>query len=527
MQLKIVVPKRQHADKASILKEPENVENRDLVFFDERLEAYVIASNVASDSSLTLRARISSSEKMAVKSDSNGYYTDAFASWDLQEKAVVAEENNTKMWEIEVPIAYPRTQLKDPYLILECESVQPASKTEKAVQHPADEVLKNFMPASERDNHQNRSKEGAEVVRSENVPRDEAVSIVASVNFPIVPALVMKMKSTKPAGRNDMLLAAINIECSEDLRSATEGDVHVEIVDLTASFELGQAEPVRVPPKRMSSNDSLNSIYKFTINDHTSRDLYKRVSICLKARIQKLSGEQQYQDITNTIQTEWAPYLDFGLAAPPINHALRTNYQSSVDSQNNLPHAPMLRQKAINHSIYKAKGANGSSAFSTNNLVSGNPITRRIRSSATRQPSAVTISLSGNVNSSLTGLRLTFIGKLEIGLGQVMNWKIQAINDSPHRLNLSLIVRDPVNLDLAYAADSQTNAAKSYREEAGIIFLNNDIRIGPMDPHSVFETGMELVGNKRGVFNLDGLKIFDINTGDGLDIGKLLEVFVV
>lgn len=59
------------------------------------------------------------------------------------------------------------------------------------------------------------------------------------------------------------------------------------------------------------------------------------------------------------------------------------------------------------------------------------------------------------------------------------------------------------------------------------MILNNDIRIGPLDPNTVFETEIQLVGISKGIFNLDGVKVFDINSGDGLDFGKLLEVFVV
>ena len=31
----------------------------------------------------------------------------------------------------------------------------------------------------------------------------------------------------------------------------------------------------------------------------------------------------------------------------------------------------------------------------------------------------------------------------------------------------------------------------------------------------------------QGIFNLDGVKVFDMNSGDGIDFGKLVEVFVI
>ena len=59
-------------------------------------------------------------------------------------------------------------------------------------------------------------------------------------------------------------------------------------------------------------------------------------------------------------------------------------------------------------------------------------------------------------NSSLTGLRLTFVGKLDIKLGEVVNWKIQAINNSMSRLNLSLLVQNPINFNPVYSGTNIT-----------------------------------------------------------------------
>ena len=62
--------------------------------------------------------------------------------------------------------------------------------------------------------------------------------------------------------------------------------------------------------------------------------------------------------------------------------------------------------------------------------------------------------------------------------------------------------------------------------EKVFLILNNDIRMGPLDPNAVFETEIQLIVSK-GIFNLDGVKVFDMNSGDGIDFGKLVEVFVI
>lgn len=169
--------------------------------------------------------------------------------------------------------------------------------------------------------------------------------------------------------------------------------------------------------------------------------------------------------------------------------------------------------------------------------------------------SSVTVNLTTSNNSTLSGLKLTFQGKLNLKLGEIVNWNLQAINNSPNKLNLSLVVQNPINLNYGQKnANTSNNTSSSnllnstsdnkeilvYNKvqlfslyhslklnTSGIIILNNDIRIGPLEPNSVFETSLNLIGISQGIFNLDGIKIFDTSSGDGLDFGKLVEVFVV
>lgn len=210
--------------------------------------------------------------------------------------------------------------------------------------------------------------------------------------------------------------------------------------------------------------------------------------------------------------------------------------------------------------LYKLKGA---SLSNTNNITSSTTNLRRNRVSLANpsgRTSSVTVNLTMGNNSSLTGLRLTFVGKLDIKLGEVVNWKIQAINNSMSRLNLSLLVQNPINFNPVYSGTNITtnnfsssnllnnnggirnndviiynrvqlyslyNSLKVNGDGEGILILNNDIRMGPLDPNAVFETEIQLIGVSKGIFNLDGVKVFDMNSGDGIDFGKLVEVFVI
>jgi hypothetical protein len=134
-------------------------------------------------------------------------------------------------------------------------------------------------------------------------------------------------------------------------------------------------------------------------------------------------------------------------------------------------------------------------------------------------------------------------------LGELTTWRLQAINQLATTLHLLVLVQSPsaaASPPATYKPEyySKTNlvaaqpivyhpvhAQSLYNllkvPKSRVIILDNDIRLGPLEPNSVYETELRLIGVARGVSNLDGIKVFDTNTGDGLDFGKLVELFVV
>jgi len=162
---------------------------------------------------------------------------------------------------------------------------------------------------------------------------------------------------------------------------------------------------------------------------------------------------------------------------------------------------------------------------------------------------------------AFTGLFLTFKGDLSIELGKIVTWKIQAINQAGRTLNLSLIVKNPRRRHPIYLQnDSSSGAAlgnvsstnmvcpddstdsslhiynklQLYSQynllklgRGGVVLLTNDVRLGPIEPNQVVETEIQLIGIAKGIFNLDGLRVVDLNNGDGIDFGRLVEVFVM
>lgn len=220
---------------------------------------------------------------------------------------------------------------------------------------------------------------------------------------------------------------------------------------------------------------------------------------------------------TNVIETKWAPNIDFGLAAPPINHALKST-TPNLNIPMNSKRKPALNKRIVSSiPLNNAKSSASSVTINLNNAGTSNTL---------------------NSNTML-GLKLTFNGKLVVKVGEIVTFKLQAINNSPHKLNLSLVVQNlntsaPTYLGGSFPFSFLNNKYQLYAsyselklKSTGILILNNDLRLGPLDINSVYETNLKLVGFTKGIHNLEGLKLYDTITGEGLDFGKLVEIYVI
>ncbi|CAI5757902.1 unnamed protein product [Candida verbasci] len=523
MALRIIVPTRKIINDDTIIDQLNDVIPRGLLFFDESIVGYVICTKKCQKISLDLT--IDSNENPINENNINIL---------LDKDAIVYENEGTTVWRFEISVNYPRKRLNNPHLFLTATLIDEELKIE---QQETEYVLPNFEPCMKK-KLLSELGDFIEEPETESIIEEEvkeSQKIQTTINIPVTVSLVIKLKSTKPAGRNNMLLATLNTECSDELLSMlNHQNYYFKILDINLNFRSGSVESLNdYIPAKVKYSDSINLTYKLINHDNENQtNLSKPIPIKLSLIVQ----DENENNISNIIQTEWTPYLDFSLIAPPINNALKTtsNY-SQLQSTN-------IRQKAMMNSLYKLKSP----------TASNQSIKKIIKPSMS---SSVTVNLTTNNNSSLSGLKLTFIGKLDIKLGEVTSWKIQAINNSMNRLNLSLLVQNPINFNPVYSSNynnnngsssnllpNQTNdliiynknqlyslynTLKADNNDEGVLILNNDIRIGPLDPHMVFETEIQLIGVNKGIFNLDGIKIFDMHSRDGLDFGKLIEVFVV
>lgn len=611
MSLSVVLPTTienlSHATAEEILLQLATT-GRQIVFFDESIYSFIIYKGPIdidrSTHSLHVNASILPSdivENRELESFSkvtvNGPEAINFSIFDatLDDTKIIHKDLNNNeiciVWKVEIPVTYPRKKFPNPRLLISCRLSDPSlqlNDCEKSVT-PVEEHLIDYQPTESSDllselyNLVSSPGSGKPLELSSSLVLDNKVNghalpilpesptsslesesaLTASFNVPVSVSLVIKLRSTKPAGRNNILLATLNIESSDELNKLLEDesdDIYFKITNLELEFKFGTVKEFRAReyeyPIRFRFGDSINLTYKFLNNEFLDKELKlsddsntqfsKPLNIKLVLQMERRLSDG-YHIMSNVITTHWCPFLDFNIIAPPINNALKTsaNYsqlqsQPTLQKLNSQPNGAIngnARKTALLNNLYKTGSTPNTSAPALS-IQAKRVGTNLIGSSA----SSVTVNLTTNTNSTLSGLKLTFVGKLNIKLGEIVNWKIQAINNSKNRLKVSLIVQNPLNFSPTiptneFAAHNLENLHSRAQllniynllklKTSGVIILNNDIRIGPMDSNTVYETNIMLVGLLKGIFNLDGIKVFDVNSGDGLDFGKLVEVFVV
>ncbi|ODQ81263.1 hypothetical protein BABINDRAFT_7075 [Babjeviella inositovora NRRL Y-12698] len=324
-------------------------------------------------------------------------------------------------------------------------------------------------------------------------------TLTASVKLPVYPALIMRLKSTKSVGRDNVLFSTLELESSKELMKI---GVALDILNVETTFTDGRLEEF-LPggftyPVSFLPSDILNFTYKL---HHDSSGSVK--PICIKitsiARSFDPFSSSVHATFGSEIVTSWATNVDFGITPPAAKKPprLATSRKNRLRSSSDLQKPLRLSSSSLNVAIPR----------------SGNPL--------------------------LAGLVITFSGQTDVRIGEVFRWKVQAINKSPNRLNLSLYIQardmfeksQPRLPGLDFAAYPAPALQKMYNAiklvPQGILPLANDIKIGPLDPGAVYETTVELIAIERGIFNLEGVRIIDIASGEGFDCGKLLEVVVM
>lgn len=545
---------------------------RDLLFFDELISGYVIFEHTDTRPPhplihLNLAITQDSADESLLKYD-EPHHSVAIDEFVLDDTHIVHDEPNCTIWKFEVNASHPRRKSANPLFSITAklsDNTEVDVSSEDVLTLVSSVKLPDFEARTYRDLFSELHLDDVEVQNAQlntnlivEKPKQKKASTIlysASIEIPIIVSVVLKMKTTKPAGRNSILLATINLKSSEELVDffdSTE-NYQIKIINLNVEFPGGlivEFLPDSLKfPHTSNLNDVIDLTYKLVSTEIFDKEAIdaKHINIELVLQILKHDSEtKSYTEVSNTITTTWVPFIDFFIIAPPINNSLKTstNY-SHAQSQPLLPSLGTNR-KANNLSLLRPKNLPSTSSPSLHPL---QRMSKRVASST----GSVTVNLTTSNNSALSGLRLTFKGKLCIKVGEIVTWKLQAINNSNNKLNLLLMVQNNIKTNPTFttvnsnsstqlvAGDSDTqpnsiimSSLSVYSEylnqkisAPGVLILDNDVGLGPLESNGVFETEIKLIGTARGIFNLEGIKIFDTTSGDGLDFGKLVEVFVI
>jgi hypothetical protein len=153
------------------------------------------------------------------------------------------------------------------------------------------------------------------------------------------------------------------------------------------------------------------------------------------------------------------------------------------------------------------------------------------------------LSLFKNNSQSQTSLKaaslaqsvqVKFIGRKSVSLGEPFHLRVRLTNTSSKSRNLVLVfnatdaslpnlpkIKSQVHPNLALLK----NYTSSKIRYIGVVSLVNEVHF-KSEPDKVYENDIELMGLQVGVFNMSGMKLVDVNTGEFLSCDKYLEIIV-
>lgn len=408
----------------------------------------------------------------------------------------------------------------------------------------------------------------------QDLPRE-----LAETTLPTLLPLLMRLRLTRLGMQSYSLFSTLSIEATGDLvvldKASGAGKYRVRILEIAAEFAAGKlAEVGQVDfPMALGVHDVVNRTFKLELDakEASSEKPSRPLQLSFKYQVEFLLG-RDFIPISSVVHSEWTPILDFApsqqqasLRIGAISSQLQSQHQGPLSggkvdlSKKSLPLLksslslkPPLALKRMSSPIL----GRPFSAESSPILPQGAFGRRPMKTTPVLQSSslAFTINVPASTSSSISGLQLTFEGLQCVNFGKIVTWKVQAINHSQRTLNLTIIVRN--RKKSMVATDSSTNLlmnsstnivhrdslddnliatrVQRYNQYNGVkpnlgnvVMLTNDVRMGPIEPLQIFETEIQFLPSSHGLSNLNGLSLFDVYTGDGVEFGRMIELFVI
>lgn len=333
-------------------------------------------------------------------------------------------------------------------------------------------------------------------------------------------------------------------------------------------------------PKRCSVEDVLHVTYRVSASgvafdfgpDSIAKGLLKnasRITLSLKilGNFEYFNkNTKKYDILSSVLSISWSPTVD---TLNPQKHPFTGQGKPSLTHPSPGKGSLVASPFASGNKSPKSGTLVAFSSPSLSVTKSGGNLKNKLYRSVTLLPgSALTVNLNFLVppSSALSGVRLSFSGKLCLSLGEVQSWKLQVINSGIRNLKLhitskrikantplysqpnnSSYVSSIINPSISTKRGDTDSKGVRFRDNTiaysplqlyhryislkpaknGLMLLTFDTDLGNLEPGQVYETEVKLVGFVKGIHNLEGLRIFDSTSGEGMELGRFLEVFVV
>lgn len=302
--------------------------------------------------------------------------------------------------------------------------------------------------------------------------------------------------------------------------------------------------------------DKINSEVTNTNNVSKDVQITKEIAIptirILNLRVRNIRIKKN--SILSTIDVELSSKfkpLDQSISLKSINYRFQNTVKPKFDNQFpiqindddrfsftfQLNSNDTLSYKTLIEIDYSLQNHNIKTKWITN-IEFGSSLQSLKRSSTASLPQTrSTASLPQTPAASLSaGLNIKFLGNKIVKIGEVFKLRAHIINNFKRNRNLVMVFNPspeaflPNIPNVKSLIQTNVNILKYYSTQrirtTGVLSLVNEVHF-KVNSDQVFESEIYLVGLEIGVFNLSGVKLVDLATGETMSCDKLLEIVVV
>lgn len=306
--------------------------------------------------------------------------------------------------------------------------------------------------------------------------------------------LVLKLKSVKPVGRNDILISMLSIEASDKVATLAAREAHplyqIQVSSVTATLKGAKVVLLGPPvqPRLLAVTDTWCLSYKIedmdrfgwspsqadaALTNGPGNSAYGGDSAPIKplpasakgatkmalpelpsAKVLEVSIELQVTRqlsasggrVTVVRQTVHAglPVSDMASSLPYNRAALPQARRAATTMETAKKSVTINNVVSYGHSSPSERYS--SATLSSPTLVPTKGLGKRKAQmslgSLSTHNSSVTVNISSTMPLPLNGLALTFTGDFSMGVGHVVTWKVQVVNKASRPLQASLQFRD-------------------------------------------------------------------------------------